>query len=89
MIGWIPIYSPIKNHTNMKEIINFLKEHKRFKNPNISSNLVFEPLEVNEEEKKIKVNCIDQVTGYSHIETWDDFDITINAFLIGEYQFIG
>jgi hypothetical protein len=71
-----------------KEIIEKLKSHKLFRNPNIISNLVFEPLEVDEEKKTIKVNCIDRVSGYSHIEVWDDWDITLNAFLLGEYKFL-
>ena len=64
-----------------------LKIGDRFK-PTFSTEnrLLFEIVSINQENNECKVKVVNQ-QGYSWEETWDDLDITENAFEIGEYMF--
>jgi hypothetical protein len=72
-----------------QEIIEKIKLGTIFYNPNIKTNLIFRLVEWSGNVKdKAKIKCIDKVTGYSHIEEWDDMNVTVTALAIGEYKFI-
>lgn len=45
----------------------------------------FYVLDLNREKNSLKVEC-HSPDGGSHVEDWDDLDITEGAFEIGEYQ---
>lgn len=47
----------------------------------------FRVLEIQRELNKVKVECHSH-DGYSHIEEWDDLNLTEAAFRIGEYKLI-
>ncbi len=47
----------------------------------------FKVLEIERPLNKVKVECHSQ-DGYSHIEEWDDLNLTEAAFNIGEYKMI-
>lgn len=72
-----------------QEIIERLRRGEKFYNPHVNNpKLIFEALNVDENKKELTVRCSMVDSDYSHEETWDDWDITINAFLTGEYLFI-
>ena len=47
----------------------------------------FRVLELDRNKNTIKVECT-SYEGYSHVETWDDLDVTEMSFDIGEYEII-
>ena len=64
-----------------KKLIN----NCRFKNIN---DLIFKPINFSESKNEIIIEVYFKNGNYSHTETWNDLDITIIAFQIGEYLFI-
>lgn len=47
----------------------------------------FKVLDIDRDNNSIKVEC-HSFGGYSHIEEWDDLDVTEIAFETGEYKLI-
>ena len=47
----------------------------------------FKVLDINRESNSLKVEC-HSIEEYSHIEEWDDLDVTELSFETGEYKLI-
>jgi hypothetical protein len=75
-----------KETYNPQDIIHRLRNGDNFSGRNGAFSGIMTAMSVSTDTNSLKVRC--QKDGSTWIEEWDDLDVTVNAFVIGEYYFL-